>query len=373
MMTDISIANPVVHLRDGYERQQALFHAQPTIIQRFFESQAQRLAEAVTNNARQVRFTLPDRVTAKVPQSGEMAEMLVPAQMREQTLGRWQLRYTGHYLRDELRLRLSELEQSPDQSITASASLLRYATAIHMVHNMLPSGRSVTYRAESDEQIPSIPEPMDGELESALTSAGDAIVEHDLTESGRGELVVPFVPGARRFYLPQWVAFDDQGKLLVNSINEAEANQASMERFLAILHTASSLATYIVADETYQHKRYGMLGQSINQGRALALFLTEQIIKSIKERAQNGTLNRGLSISLPFYDDQKLHLAEVLMEVIPAGRIMFKPIFVVRAARLEHAKVSQDTRLSPSTRKYLLRELDLLETVFINFNEQVKR
>jgi hypothetical protein len=373
MMTDISIANPVVHLRDEYERQRALFHAQPTIIQRFFESQAQHLAEAVTNDSRQVRFTLPDRVTAKVPQSGEMAEMLVPAQMREQTLGRWQLRYTGHYLRDELRLRLSELEQSPDQSITASASLLRYTATLHMVHNMLPSGRSVTYRAESDEQIPSIPEQMNGELESALTSAGDAIVEHDLTESGRGELVVPFVPAARRFYLPQWVAFDDQGKLLVNSINEAEANQASMERFLTILHTASSLATYIVVDETYQQKRYGMLGQTINQGRALARYMTEQIIKNIQQRVRNGTLNRGLSISLPYYDDQELHMAEVLLEAIPAGRIMFKSIFVVRAARIEHAKVSQDTRLSPSTRKNLLRELDMLETAFNNFREQAIR
>jgi hypothetical protein len=142
-----------------------------------------------------------------------------------------------------------------------------------------------------------------------------------------------------------------------------------MERFLAILHTASSLATYIVADETYQQKRYGMLGQAINQGRALALYKTDHIIKRIKERAKNGTLNRGLSISLPYYDDQKLHMAEVLLEVIPAGRILFKPIFVVRATRLEHAKVSQDTRLNPSTRKHLLVELQMVEDAFTSMKE----
>lgn len=369
MISDTYIANPVVHLRNEYERQQALFLAQPIIVQRFIESQAQRLAEAVTNNARQVRFTLPDQVTAKTPYSRDMAAMLVPVQMRDQTLGRWQLRYTEHHLRDELRLKLSNLEQSPDQSINASASLLRYATAVHMVYNMLPAGRSVTYHAGPDEQIPSIPDQLDAELESALTSAGDAIVEQGPTESSHAELVVPFVPAARRFYLPQWVAFDDQGKLLVKSINEAEANQSSMERFLAILHTASSLATYIVADEAYQQKRYGMLGQVINQGRALALYKTDHIIKKIKERAKNGTLNRGLSISLPYYDDQKLHMAEVLFEVIPAGRIMFKPIFVVRATRLEHAKVSQDTRLNPSTRKHLLIELQMLEEAFTSMKE----
>ena len=81
-MTDTCIAKPVVHLRNEYERQQALFLAQPIIVQRFIESQAQRLAEAVTNDARQVRFTLPDQVTAKVPMSGEMAAMLVPVQLR---------------------------------------------------------------------------------------------------------------------------------------------------------------------------------------------------------------------------------------------------------------------------------------------------
>jgi hypothetical protein len=50
--------------------------------------------------------------------------------------------------------------------------------------------------------------------------------------------------------------------------------------------------------------------------------------------------------------------------VIPAGRIMFLPAFVVKAGREEQAKVAQDTRLSPSTRKYLLSELKALESAF---------
>jgi len=51
-------------------------------------------------------------------------------------------------------------------------------------------------------------------------------------------------------------------------------------------------------------------------------------------------------------------------EVIPAGRIMFVPAFVVRASEQEQAKVAQDTRLSPSTRKHLLAELNELEQAF---------
>ena len=51
-------------------------------------------------------------------------------------------------------------------------------------------------------------------------------------------------------------------------------------------------------------------------------------------------------------------------EVIPAGRIMFVPAFVVRAAREQEAKIAQDTRLSHSTRKHLLTELHTLEKAF---------
>ena len=45
-----------------------------------------------------------------------------------------------------------------------------------MVHNLLPAGRTVTYRPDDDEQIPTIPVE-DNALESAITQASDAIVE----------------------------------------------------------------------------------------------------------------------------------------------------------------------------------------------------
>ncbi len=142
-----------------------------------------------------------------------------------------------------------------------------------------------------------------------------------------------------------------------------------MERYVSILHAASSIAPYIIADEEYQKKRYGMLGQLINQGRALARYKTGEIIQTIKARAEAGSLNRGLSLSLPYYDDQELRLAVTSFEVIPAGRIMFVPAFVVRAAREEAAKRIQDTRFNPSTRKHLLAELQMLEEAFYHPQE----
>lgn len=350
-------------LRREFEQAQTLFDAQPGIVQRFLEAQARQVAEALTEHPPQARFTLPDRVVVDLPHIDQPATVTVPAEAREQTVGGLKNRLLRRDVREELRHRLNELEQSPDQSISCSATLIRFATARHLVYTMLPSGRTVTYRAEEGETIPSIPMDTLGP-ESAITQASDAIAEEGNQETGRGELQVPYVPAARRFYLPQWVAFDENDQLLVGSVREAEAHIASMQRYLAILHAASSIAPYFIADDTYQKKRYGMLGQLINQGRALARYKTREIIATIKERAAAGSLNRGLSLSMPYFDDQELRLDLLNFEVIPAGRIMFVPAFVVRAAREEAAKRAQDTRFNASTRKHLIGNLAMLEAAF---------
>jgi hypothetical protein len=351
-------------LWEEYAAQRALFETQPPLVQRFLEAQARQLAEALTHPERvsRARFTLPDRVVIEA----QSKPVPIAPEGREQLAGGLIDQLTRGDVRTALRQRLVELEQWPDRAIAVGAGLVRYATVAHMVHNMLPAGRSVTYVAAEGEEIPSIPVGSDLEPASAITAATDAIAEQETleVEPDRGELIVPFVPAARKFYLPRWVAFDDKGQLLVKSANEAEAHIGSMQRFLGILHMAVSLAPYIVADEDYQRKRYGMLGQLVNQGRALARYETEEIIRTIKQRAAAQDLNRGLSLSLPYFDDQALEMKLHDFEIIPAGRIMFVPAFVVRAAREEQAKVVQDTRLSHSTRVHLLTELKTLELAF---------
>ena len=353
-------------LRGEYAAWQALFDAQPSLVQRFIEAQGRLLAEALGRReaGTQLRFTLPDRV-AVLAVPGETAPLvLVPPEFREQLAGGLIDRLTRANLAQAVRQRLGELEQSPNRAVAVSAGLLRFATGEHLVRNLLPSGHTVQYTAAEGEEIPSLPLPAASETQSAITAATDAIVEEGAGEAGRGELLVPFVPAARRFYLPQWVAFDTDGQLLVKSTGEAEAHVASMQRFLALLHTAISLAPYLVADEVYQQKRYGMLGQLVNQGRALARYRAHEIVQTIWRRAKAQDLNRGLSVSLPYFDDQDLRLRMHSFEIIPAGRILFVPEFVVRAALAEQAKVAQDTRLSLSTRQHLLSELRLLEAAF---------
>jgi hypothetical protein len=353
----------VSQLKQEYLGYQELFQAQPPLVQRFLETQASSVAEAIIQDLPQVRFTLPDRVVLQ--KDAEAKPAVVPNESREQMTGGLMNRLMRTDLRTALRLRLSELEQSSNRAVSVSAGLLRHAIAGHMVHNMLPAGRSVHYTTGEGEEIPNIPEKRKLEPESAITASTDAIAaEENRGEAGRGELLVPYVEAARRFFLPQWVAFDDEDHLLVGSVSEAEADIASMQRYLSVLHAAVGLAPYMVADEEYHRKRYGILGQLVNQGRALARYDVGEIIQTIHKRATAHDLNRGLSLSLPYFNDQTLTMESYNFEVIPAGRIMFVPAFVVRAAREQEAKIAQDTRLSQSTRHHLLHLLNILEKAF---------
>ncbi len=364
----LAARNSVNPLRGEYGAWQTLFEAQPGLAQRFIEAQGRVLAEALGRREgdTQLRFTLPDQVVLIAPATaGDVAPLVpVPPEFREQLAGGLIDRLTRAHLAQAVRQRLGELEQSPNRAVAVSAGLLRFAAAEHLVRGLLPSGHTVEYTAAPGEEIPSLPVAGKLEPESAITGTGDAIAEEGRSEAGRGELLVPYVPAARRFYLPQWVAFDSDGHLLVKSISEAESHVGSMQRFLAILHMAISLAPYIVADEVYQQKRYGMLGQLVNQGRALALYRTNEIVQTIWRRAKAQDLNRGLSVSLPYFDDQDLRLRSHSFEIIPVGRILFMASFVAHAAVAEQAKVAQDTRLSASTRQHLLAELRLLEAAF---------
>ncbi|MCI0710947.1 MAG: hypothetical protein L0154_12375 [Chloroflexi bacterium] len=346
---------PANALHDTYAAQQALFEAQPRTVQHFLEMQARMVAEALRQDTSQLRFNLPDHVALDT--SGQTVP--VPAQFHQQTVGGLITSVRGADIRSTFRHHLIELENADEPSVAVAAQLLRHATAIHMVYDMLPSGRSVKYVTAEGEEIPTLPAEDEAMAQSAIAAETDAIAEEGTPEE-RGELVVPYVPAARRFYLPQWVAFDEEGHILVTSTQAAEAHIASMQQFINVLHAAVALAPYMVADGEYQRKRYGILGQLINQGRALALYQTTEIIDTIKRRAAANDLNRGLSLSLPYFDDQTLQMKMHDFVVIPAGRIMFVPALVVRAVHEEQAKVAQDTRLSTSTRKYLLNELQEL-------------
>jgi len=100
------------------------------------------------------------------------------------------------------------------------------------------------------------------------------------------------------------------------------------------------------------------------QGRVLAHLAAEEMVAEIKLRASRHLLDRGLRISLPYFDDRRMALRYWEFTVIPKGRILFVPAFVVLAAEREIARVRADRQFTETTRTQLLSELRLLAAAF---------
>jgi hypothetical protein len=313
--------NAFRQLREECQAQQALYDAQPPGVRRMLDEQACKIAKALVQGQRQLSFALPEQVSIETPGPDGEGLLSVPVEFCKQNvaglLGRLPVAVRRD-IRAAVRQRLNQLEQSNHPAVAVCARLVRYAVVRYIVNDMLPTGSSI--KAGEDEPT-------------------------------------------RRFYMPQWVALDDE-RLLAASVEEAQARVASMQSYVSTLHLAVSLAPYIFAEDEYQRKRSGMLAQLVNQGRALARYQTHNIIGRLGRKAAAHELDRGLSLSVPYFDDQALELKMYDFEVIPAGRTMFVPAFVVLAARREQNRLQQDARLSESTRMHLLSELKVLEHAF---------
>jgi hypothetical protein len=352
-------------LRHEYQVVQRLFERQSGLAKQFLMAQGASIAEAIEHGSTRVQFTLPDVISFGMIQNERLQDEIVPPGNRHQVVKPGLLHLSQPDMRAALCQRLAELERSTNRALLVSAELLRYAIADYMVYSMLPAGRSVVYKAVDADDIPNQPEVRAADPGNWKKSFADRRTEANQDESGQAEVIVPYVEAARGFYLPQWVAFDERGNLLLGSVAEAEAHIASMEHYLGILKSAEYIAPYMIADEVFQQKRYGMLGQLVNQGRALANYQTKEIIRTIQRRVAGHMLDRGLRLSLPYFNDQTLEMEMCHFDVIPAGRIMFVPAFVVLAVREQAAIVAQDIRFDKSTRRHLLMQLSELEQAFL--------
>ena len=113
-----------------------------------------------------------------------------------------------------------------------------------------------------------------------------------------------------------------------------------------------------------EHKRDGIVNQLVTQGQTLAYEQTFDLILTIKKMAAEHELDRGLSIYLPYFDDQVMGMKTYHLEVIPYGRVMFVPAFVVLAARKEQMIITNNTHLSPMTKNQLMVGLKLIMQAF---------
>jgi hypothetical protein len=331
---------PISQLAREYERLSQLFVVQPAQTRHFLDQQAAALVAALDRGGGPIHCRLPERIILEGGQSIDLPRHRRPT-----------IHIPARGNRHERLIRsLDSLERSLNPALSTCGELLCFALARHILYRVLPDGREVHYLPEAGEDIPSIPVTGAPVEAMALSPIGSSHVQ--------------YAEAARRFHLPQWVAFGEGDRLLVNSLEEAEASIVALQDAVRLLEDAVTVCPSLATDGIYQRKHAGLIGQLVNQGRALARVYTRRIVARLHERAAAGTLNRGLHLSLPYFDDEDMTMRLYQVEVIPDGRVMFVPAFVVRAMHMSEMQVRRDAHFSPSTRKHLLTQLTSVENAF---------
>ena len=104
---------------------------------------------------------------------------------------------------------------------------------------------------------------------------------------------------------------------------------------------------------------------SVARGQDLALRAVDELIEELWRRAASHQLDRGVRLSFPFYDDRRQSLRWRDFTVIPPGRIMFVPAFVVIAAEREISRIQADRQYTETTRWHLVEVLGILRQAFV--------
>lgn len=102
----------------------------------------------------------------------------------------------------------------------------------------------------------------------------------------------------------------------------------------------------------------------IGRGQAVARMATEEMIEELRRRAAAHQLDRGLRLSVAYFDDRRLALRWRTFTVIPRGRILFVPAFVVVAVEREIDRVRADRQYTSTTRDHLIALLNELMRAF---------
>jgi hypothetical protein len=350
----------VSQLVRDYELQNRLWSAQSAATQEFLDRQAGEIAAALHGIGGRLRFQLPELV---VLDGGENV-ILPQASRRPDRFGGLRAFFARTAKLESLVRTLDRLEQGLNPAHAACATLLRHATARHLLYDLVLEEQAAVRPADDGDDPSALRVERSRILAPAMASVGgpvDALASQGPSRTG---FRVRYEAASPRRTLPERAAFDQDGRPLAGSVQEAERLIGSLQQALGWLAEAVAISPSVAADPTYQRKRAVLRGQLIEQGRALGIHYAGEIAVKIRRRAEAGSLDRGLRLSLPYFDDDEMALKLHEMEVIPGGRIVFLPAFVVRAVQQERLRVSRSLRITPSTRQHLLSLLAIIEAAF---------
>lgn len=159
----------------------------------------------------------------------------------------------------------------------------------------------------------------------------------------------------------QYTGFDPQGHLAADYKTAA----AVVERLSYFVHQLQLVEQIHPRTEDWYSEKHSLLvTHLIDQGRALANYHTRQIIQNILTAWKAGEITRGLTIFLPYLNERQYKMEEYKIVVIPTGRILFRPQFVIGACRVSERHVRSNPDFSQATRWQLLSQLDTIIQTF---------
>jgi hypothetical protein len=161
-----------------------------------------------------------------------------------------------------------------------------------------------------------------------------------------------------------YATFDEHGVRAAERSATADALIGQLSRRIDWLHTAEQLYPAWTTHDLYNNAAALLTAHLIEQGRALANYYTQQIIHDVRQAWRTGRITRGLTLFIPYLDERLFQMRKYTVIVIPTGRILFRPEFVIGACRLAERDVRKDTDLSQSTRWQLLTQLDSITQAF---------
>ncbi len=161
-----------------------------------------------------------------------------------------------------------------------------------------------------------------------------------------------------------YTAFDERGGQIIEPDSTADALIGQLSRRMDWLRTAEQLYPAWTTHDLYNHAAALLTAHLIEQGRALANYYTQQIIRDMRQEWRAGKITRGLTLFIPYLDERLYRMQKYKVIVIPTGRILFRPEFVIGACRLAERDVRKDPDLSQSTRWQLLSQLDSISQAF---------
>lgn len=159
-------------------------------------------------------------------------------------------------------------------------------------------------------------------------------------------------------------AFEPRKMRLLTSADSAITIVEQLESFVELLRILEAICPPMIASDVY-NERLGQLTTHLSaQGKALAHYYVGQMIEEIQIGWLKGTIGRGLTLHIPYFDEHTYRIAHYKVIVTPTGRIPFRPEFIVSACRMAEREVHQDTQMLQSTRWQLIAHFDRLIHAF---------